>query len=73
MNTPAVPERNTPARPERDPYQVYLDALQSPESKRTMKGCLDRIARLITGDPEATGATSPGNCSATSTPPGCGR
>ncbi|XVQ89932.1 tyrosine-type recombinase/integrase [Microbispora siamensis] len=59
MNTPAVPERNTPARPERDPYRVYLDALQSPESKRTMKGCLDRIARLITGDPEATGAGQP--------------
>ncbi|ADG88443.1 integrase [Thermobispora bispora] len=59
MNVPAVPERNTPARPLRDPYQAYLDSLQSPESRRTMKGCLDRIARLITGDPRATGAGQP--------------
>src|SRR5690606_2018930 len=59
MNVPAVPERNTPARPLRDPYQAYLDSLQSPESRRTMQGCLDRIARLITGDPRATGAGQP--------------
>lgn len=59
MNTPAIPGGHEPARPQRDPYQVYLDALQSAESRRTMKGCLDRIARLITGDPEATGAGQP--------------
>jgi site-specific recombinase XerD len=38
---------------------VYLDGLPSVESKRTMRGCLDRIARLITGDPGATGAGQP--------------
>lgn len=59
MNAPAVPDRNALAQPLRDPYQVYLDALPSPESKRTMRGCLDRIARLITDDPHATGAGQP--------------
>jgi integrase len=36
-----------------DPYQVYLDQLGSAESRRTMQGCLDRIARMITegGEP----------------------
>jgi integrase len=59
MNIPAVPERHPAVQPPRDPYQVYLDSLQSPESKRTMRGCLDRIARLITDDPKATGAGQP--------------
>ncbi|GII58307.1 integrase [Planotetraspora thailandica] len=59
MNIPAVPERDLAPQPARDPYHAYLDALQSPESKRTMRGCLDRMARLITGDPRATGAGQP--------------
>ncbi|MEW9528236.1 tyrosine-type recombinase/integrase [Microbispora sp. NPDC049125] len=59
MNAPAVPERHPAAQPPRDPYQVYLDSLQSPESRRTMRGCLDRVARLVTGDPLATGAGQP--------------
>ncbi|MCC5575347.1 tyrosine-type recombinase/integrase [Microtetraspora sp. AC03309] len=59
MNFPAVPEPLPPARPRADPYHAYLDALPSPESKRTMRGCLDRVARLITGDPHATGAGQP--------------
>ncbi|ETK37674.1 tyrosine-type recombinase/integrase [Microbispora sp. ATCC PTA-5024] len=59
MNTPAVPERRPAEQPPRDPYQVYLDGLPSPESRRTMRGCLDRVARLITGDPGATGAGQP--------------
>ncbi|GAA0373025.1 tyrosine-type recombinase/integrase [Microbispora corallina] len=59
MNTPAVPERRPAEQPPRDPYQVYLDGLPSPESRRTMRGCLDRVARLITGDPDATGAGQP--------------
>ncbi|MCT9930384.1 tyrosine-type recombinase/integrase [Planotetraspora sp. A-T 1434] len=59
MNAPAIPERLPDEQAAPDPYFVYLDALQSPESKRTMRGCLDRIARLITGDPEATGAGQP--------------
>jgi site-specific recombinase XerD len=31
----------------KDPYRVYLDCLDSPESKRTMGACLDRIAQII--------------------------
>ena len=52
----------TPPReydPARDPYRVYLDSLDSAESRRTMRGCLDRIARLVLDDPEATGAGLP--------------
>ncbi|WP_067133689.1 tyrosine-type recombinase/integrase [Microtetraspora malaysiensis] len=59
MNVPAVPESGALARPQADPYHAYLDSLPSAESKRTMRGCLDRIARLITGDPDATGAGQP--------------
>lgn len=46
-------------RPAVDPYEVYLASLDSPESKRTMRGVLDRIARMQTGDPDATGAWQP--------------
>lgn len=42
-----------------DPYRVYLDSLKSEESRRTMKGALDRIAQIITDDPTATGAGQP--------------
>ena len=42
-----------------DPYQVYLDSLTNAESRRAMRGCLDRISRLLTGDPAATGAGRP--------------
>ena len=42
-----------------DPYVTYLDSLDSAESRRSMRGCLDRIARLLTGDEEATGAGQP--------------
>jgi site-specific recombinase XerD len=52
----ALPREYDPAR---DPYRVYLDSLDSAESRRTMRGCLDRIARLIAEDPEATGAGRP--------------
>ncbi|MEU7942428.1 tyrosine-type recombinase/integrase [Microbispora bryophytorum] len=34
---------------DRSPYHVYLDSLTSDESKRTMRGCLNRIARLTAG------------------------
>lgn len=34
--------------PERDPYVVYLGQL-SGETHRTMRGCLDRIARILAG------------------------
>ncbi|HEY7485038.1 MAG TPA: tyrosine-type recombinase/integrase [Streptosporangiaceae bacterium] len=33
--------------PERCPYRVYLDTLDSVNSRRTMRGCLDRVAMLI--------------------------
>ena len=44
--------------PERDPYRVYLDTLDSAESRRGMRGCLDRVARLIRPD-ATTGAGQP--------------
>jgi site-specific recombinase XerD len=40
--------------PERDPYRVYLDRLDSAASRRTMRGCLDRIARIIAMDESGT-------------------
>jgi site-specific recombinase XerD len=40
--------------PERDPYRVYLDRLDSEGSRRTMRGCLDRIARIIAMDETGT-------------------
>ncbi|WP_051704057.1 tyrosine-type recombinase/integrase [Glycomyces sp. NRRL B-16210] len=46
-------------RPGADPYVAYLDSLGSAESRRTMRGCLDRIAQLLSGDPEAAGAGQP--------------
>jgi site-specific recombinase XerD len=45
--------------PATDPYHVYLDALTSAESRRAMRGCLDRIARVLSGDEQATGAGQP--------------
>ena len=47
--------------PERDPYRVYLDRLDSDESRRTMRGCLDRIARIVAMDDTGavTGAGRP--------------
>src|SRR5262245_13696107 len=45
--------------PERDPYRVYLDRLDSASSRRTMRGCLDRIARIIAMDDTVTGAGRP--------------
>ncbi|MEV7971351.1 tyrosine-type recombinase/integrase [Sphaerisporangium sp. NPDC088356] len=60
MDVPAVPDPGLGAvTPAADPYVVYLDALAGAESRRTMRGCLDRVARVITGDPAATGAGQP--------------
>lgn len=53
---PALPEQD---RPGVDPYEVYIASLDSPESQRTMRGALDRIARMQTGNPETTGAWQP--------------
>lgn len=47
-------EQTRPYDPERDPYRVYLDGLDSEESRRTMRGCLDRIARIIALDESGT-------------------
>lgn len=54
---PAAPPLPQPHRA--DPYHTYLDSLRSTESRRTMRGCLDRIARIITDDDTATGAGQP--------------
>ena len=45
--------------PERDPYRVYLDRLDSASSRRTMRGCLDRIAQIVAMDETVTGAGRP--------------
>lgn len=45
--------------PPADPYEVYLNSLESAESRRTMRGALDRIAKILTGDDTATGAGQP--------------
>lgn len=42
-----------------DPYRAYLDTLGSAESRRTMRGCLDRIAQLLSGDPDVSGQGQP--------------
>lgn len=53
---PDVAEIRTPPA---DPYWVYLDSLDSEESRRTMRGALDRIARIITEDDTVTGEGQP--------------
>jgi site-specific recombinase XerD len=40
--------------PERDPYRVYLDRLDSAQSRRTMRGCLDRISQIVAMDDTGT-------------------
>ncbi|MFG2001656.1 tyrosine-type recombinase/integrase [Spirillospora sp. NPDC048911] len=45
--------------PPADPYEVYLNSLESAESRRTMRGALDRIAKILTEDDAATGAGQP--------------
>jgi site-specific recombinase XerD len=45
--------------PPTDPYRVYLDSLTSADSRRTMRGCLDRIARVLSGEDTVTGAGQP--------------
>ncbi|MBG0832028.1 tyrosine-type recombinase/integrase [Planomonospora sp. ID67723] len=61
MSVPAVPdEAPRPAvEPARDPYRVYLDSLTSPESRRAMRGCLDRLAALISDGQAPSGAGQP--------------
>ncbi|GAA3097811.1 tyrosine-type recombinase/integrase [Streptosporangium carneum] len=61
MSAPAVPEPSLTAavEPARDPYRVYLDSLSSPESRRAMRGCLDRLAALVSGDEVSSGAGQP--------------
>ncbi|MFJ2032204.1 tyrosine-type recombinase/integrase [Streptosporangium sp. NPDC087985] len=60
MSLPAVSEPpRTAVEPARDPYRVYLDSLSSAESRRTMRGCLDRLAALVSGDEVTSGAGQP--------------
>lgn len=49
----------TTITPPADPYEVYLESLESAESRRTMRGALDRIAQILTEDDTATGAGQP--------------
>ncbi|MFB9207366.1 tyrosine-type recombinase/integrase [Nonomuraea spiralis] len=48
---PADEHRIATAAAMKDPYDTYLASLDSDESRRTMGGCLDRLARLILGRP----------------------
>ncbi|MCK2222099.1 tyrosine-type recombinase/integrase (plasmid) [Actinomadura sp. ATCC 31491] len=44
---------------EKNPYWVYLDSLRSPSSRRSMRGNLDRLARILADvDPDAPGAAA---------------
>ncbi len=46
----ALPATFSPVHPARNPYLVYLDSLRSPESERTMRGCLKRITDILAED-----------------------
>ncbi|WP_433257358.1 tyrosine-type recombinase/integrase [Streptosporangium sp. CA-135522] len=60
MSVPVVPQSpRTAVEPARDPYRVYLDSLSSAESRRAMRGCLDRLAALVSGDEVSSGAGQP--------------
>lgn len=41
------------------PVAVYLASLQSEQSRVTMRGTVDRLAQLLTGDPDATAEQIP--------------
>lgn len=56
---PAVPASLPTVEPARDPYLVYLDSLSSQESRRAMRGCLDRLAALVSGEEAVSGAGRP--------------
>lgn len=45
--------------PGKDPYRVYLDSLGSSESRRTMAGCLDRLAQMLADDEAMSGEGQP--------------
>ncbi|GAB2467996.1 hypothetical protein GCM10027187_40210 [Streptosporangium sandarakinum] len=48
------------ADPLKNPYHAYLAKLDSADSKRTMRGCLDRVARILAGH-DPTGLTPAGD------------
>jgi integrase len=48
-----------PVPRDRNPYWVYLDRLSAQTSRRTMKGCLDHIARMLGVDGDHPGALVP--------------
>lgn len=58
-HTPPPAIAATTIVPPADPYEVYLNSLESTESRRTMRGALDRVARILTEDDAATGAGQP--------------
>jgi site-specific recombinase XerD len=57
--TPLPVIATTTVTPPADPYEVYLNSLESAESRRTMRGALDRIAKILAEDDTATGAGQP--------------
>lgn len=59
VTTPLPAIAATTITPPADPYEVYLNSLESTESRRTMRGALDRVARILTEDDSATGAGQP--------------
>lgn len=46
----ALPVPTTPAPDANNPYYTYLDSLRSAEARRTMQGCLDRLAVIMVPD-----------------------
>jgi site-specific recombinase XerD len=42
-----LPDHGTMTPRSRNPYVVYLESLESAQSRRTMRGCLDYMARLL--------------------------
>lgn len=53
MTLPVPIGTHAESRPQRHVVDAYLARLQSPESVRTMGGCLDALARIMADDPSA--------------------
>lgn len=49
----AITLADTAPDPARNPYWTYLARMNSAESRRTMQGCLDRLAAALSADADA--------------------
>ena len=49
----AITLTDTAPDPARNPYWTYLARMNSAESRRTMQGCLDRLAAALAADADA--------------------